>query len=262
MDQASIHYEVAGGIARLTIDHQAKMNAMTFDMWSSVPALIKRAEDDRSVRVIVLQGAGEKAFCAGADISQFGARRTGEDAVKAYDKAVAAGMAAVHDAAKPTVAVIRGICFGGGCALALTCDLRFATADSRFRVPAARLGLGYGFSNMRMMVNKLGIGPVADIMISARILDAADGQRLGVISRAWSREAFQAEVDAYLGTVAANAPLTLAAIKRSLIELSRPQASQDPAAVDALIAKCFDSADYKEGQKAFLEKRLPNFIGE
>ncbi|WP_204349762.1 enoyl-CoA hydratase-related protein, partial [Klebsiella pneumoniae] len=85
----------------------------------------------------------------------------------------------VHDAAKPTVAVIRGICFGGGCALALTCDLRFATADSRFRVPAARLGLGYGFSNMRMMVNKLGIGPVADIMISARILDAADGQRLG-----------------------------------------------------------------------------------
>ncbi|QCI64215.1 enoyl-CoA hydratase [Phreatobacter stygius] len=262
MDQASIQYEAAGGIARLTIDQQAKMNAMTFDMWSSVPALIKRAEDDRSVRVIVLQGAGDKAFCAGADISQFGARRTGEDAVKAYDKAVAAGMAAVHDAAKPTVAVIRGICFGGGCALALTCDLRFATADSRFRVPAARLGLGYGFSNMRMMVNKLGIGPVADIMISARILDAADGQRLGVINRAWSREAFQAEVEAYLGTVAANAPLTLAAIKRSLIELSRPEAKQDPAAVDALIAKCFDSTDYKEGQKAFLEKRLPNFIGE
>jgi enoyl-CoA hydratase/carnithine racemase len=237
VSQGTIHYEAKGGIARLTIDHQTKMNAMTFDMWSSLPALVRQAEEDRSVRVIVLQGAGEKAFCAGADISQFGARRTGEEAVKAYDKAVAAG-------------------------LALTCDLRFATADSRFRVPAARLGLGYGFSNIRMMINKLGVGPVADIMISARILDAADGQRLGVANRTWPREAFEAEVEAYLGMVAANAPLTLAAIKRSLVELAKPEAQQDRSAVDALIAKCFDSHDYKEGQKAFLEKRLPNFIGE
>lgn len=261
MAQATIHYEAAGGIARLTIDHQARMNAMTFDMWSSVPELIRRAEDDRSVRVIVLQGAGGKAFCAGADISQFGERRTGEDGVKSYDKAVAAGMKAVHDAAKPTVAVIHGICFGGGCALALTCDIRFATDDARFRVPAARLGLGYGFSNLRMMVKKLGVGPVADIMISARVLDAAEGQRLGVINHAWPREAFETEVQAYLATVAANAPLTLAAIKRALVELARPEAEQDAAAVEALIARCFDSADYKEGQKAFLEKRLPHFIG-
>lgn len=262
MSQPSVRYEAANGVATLTIDQQPKMNAMTFDMWQSVPALIRRAEDDRSVRVIVVTGAGDKAFCAGADISQFGEKRTGEDGVRAYDKAVAAGMAAIHDAAKPTVAVIRGICFGGGCALALTCDLRFATSDSRFRVPAARLGLGYGFSNVRMMIGKLGVGPVADILISARILDAAEGERLGVVNRTWPRETFEAEIGTYLATVAANAPLTLAAIKRSLVELSRPEAEQNPAAVDALIALCFDSADYKEGQKAFLEKRLPVFRGE
>ncbi|WP_215907042.1 enoyl-CoA hydratase [Phreatobacter aquaticus] len=258
----SIRYEAANGIARLIIDQPAKMNAMTFDMWSSVPGLVKKAEDDRSVRAIVVEGAGEKAFCAGADISQFGAKRTGEEAVRAYDIAVANGMAAIHDAAKPTIAVIRGICFGGGCALALTCDLRFATSDSRFRVPAARLGLGYGFSSVRMMIKKLGVGAVADILISARILDASDGERSGVIHRAWPRETFDKEVTAYLETVAANAPLTLAAIKRSLVELSKPEAEQDAAAVDALIAKCFGSADYKEGQKAFLEKRLPVFKGE
>lgn len=258
----SVRYDVANGVATLTIDQPAKMNAMTFDMWSSVPGLVKRAEEDRSVRVIVVTGAGEKAFCAGADISQFGEKRTGEEAVRAYDLAVANGMAAIHDAAKPTIAVIRGICFGGGCALALTCDLRFATSDSRFRVPAARLGLGYGFSSIKMMIKKLGMAAVADILISARILNAADGERANVIHRAWPRETFEKEVQAYLDTVAANAPLTLAAIKRSLVELSKPEAEQDADAVDALVARCFNSADYKEGQKAFLEKRLPDFKGE
>ena len=258
----SVRYAVASGVATLTIDQPAKMNAMTFDMWSSVPGLVKQAEEDRSVRVIVVTGAGDKAFCAGADISQFGAKRTGEEAVRAYDEAVANGMAAIHDAAKPTIAVIRGICFGGGCALALTCDLRFATTDSRFRVPAARLGLGYGFSSVKMMVKKLGVAAVADILISARILDSADAERARVIHRAWSREAFDEQVQAYLDTVAVNAPLTLAAIKRSLVELSRPEAEQDAEAVDALVARCFASTDYKEGQKAFLEKRLPDFKGE
>lgn len=262
MTQPSVRYETAHGIATLTIDQPARMNAMTFDMWASVPGLVKRAEDDRSVRVIVVTGAGDKAFCAGADISQFGERRTGEEAVRAYDRAVAAGMAALHDAAKPTVAVICGICFGGGCAMALTCDLRLATADSRFRVPAARLGLGYGFSSVKMMVKKLGMGPVADILLSARILDATDAERAGLVHRVLPREAFEAGVKDYVGMIAANAPLTLAAIKRALVELAKPEAEQDAAAVDALVAKCFDSADYKEGQKAFLEKRLPDFRGE
>ncbi|WP_439575813.1 enoyl-CoA hydratase [Phreatobacter sp.] len=261
MTEPSVRYEAARGIARLTIDQPAKMNAMTYDMWASVPGLVRRAEADPDVRAIVLQGAGDKAFCAGADISQFGEKRTGEEAVKAYDRAVGAGMDAVLNAAKPTIALIRGICFGGGCALALTCDLRFATDDSRFRVPAARLGLGYGFDNIRMMIGKIGTAAVADILISARILSAADGERSGVIHRAHPRDSFDQETGAYLDMVAANAPLTLAAIKGALVQLARPEAEQDRTVVDALVAKCFDSADYKEGQKAFLEKRLPAFRG-
>lgn len=261
MTEPAVRYEAARGIARLTIDQPAKMNAMTYDMWASVPDLIRRAEADREVRVIVLEGAGDKAFCAGADISQFGEKRTGEEAVKAYDRAVGAGMDAVLTAAKPTIALIRGICFGGGCALALTCDIRFCTDDSRFRVPAARLGLGYGFDNIRMMIGKIGTAAVADILLSARILPAADAEKAGVVHRAHPRASFEAETGAYLDMVAANAPLTLAAIKRALVELARPEAVQDRSAVDALVAQCFDSEDYREGQKAFLEKRLPVFRG-
>lgn len=257
-----VRYAARDGIATLTIDQPAKMNAMTLAMWQSVPGLIRRAEEDREVRAIVLTGAGDKAFCAGADISQFGEMRTGEAAVRTYDEAVDGGMAAVSSAAKPTVALIRGICFGGGCALALTCDLRLATDDSRFRIPAARLGLGYVFSGIRTMVQKLGPGATADILISARILSAADARHAGLVQQVHPRETFEAETQAYLGQIAANAPLTLAAIKRALVELARPETEQDADAVDALIAQCFDSADYKEGQKAFLEKRLPRFRGE
>jgi len=260
-ETSGILYAARNGIATLTISQPAKMNAMTYDMWLSLPGLVARAVGDATVRAIALTGAGEKAFCAGADISQFGDKRSG-DATALYDAAVAAGMNAVLEAAKPTVAVIRGICFGGGNALALMCDIRLATADSRFRVPAARLGLGYDYANTEVLVRKLGISAVADIMLSASILDAALAERYGVLHRAWPRERFEAEAAAYLANIAANAPLTLKAIKAALVELTKPEASRDAAAVDALVAACFTSADYREGQAAFLEKRLPQFRGE
>lgn len=261
MESPTVRYSVEKGLARLVLDQPAKMNAMTFDMWSMVPDLIARAEADPAVRAITLEGAGEKAFCAGADISQFGAKRTGEEAVRAYDKAVAGGMAAVQNAAKPTIAIVRGICFGGGFALAMCCDLRFATSDSRFRIPAARLGLGYGYDNIRMLVAKLGMGAVADILISARILNASDAERLGAVNRTVPRETFETEVAAYLAGVAGNAPLTLRAIKGALVELSKLEADRDSGRVERLVAACFGSEDYKEGQKAFLEKRDPLFQG-
>jgi enoyl-CoA hydratase/carnithine racemase len=258
----SIRYEVADGVAALTIDQSAKMNAMTFEMWSSLPAVIERAEIDRSVRVIAISGAGERAFCAGADISQFREKRSSADAVAAYDRAVTAANSAVAAAAKPTVAVISGICFGGGFGLAMCCDLRIASSNSRFQIPAARLGLGYNFRNVELLARKLGMGPVADLLLNARIIDAREAERLGIANSVFERDNFRADAATYLARIAANAPLTLRAVKRALIELVRPEAERDIGAVDALVAACFGSSDYREGQAAFREKRKPVFRGE
>jgi enoyl-CoA hydratase/carnithine racemase len=258
---ASITYNAADGVAMLTINHAARLNAMTHRMWLSIPALVARAVADPTIRVITLTGAGDKAFCAGADISQFGEQRKGAS-IATYHDAVEEGMEALLKAAKPTVALIRGICFGGGCALALTCDIRLARADARFRVPAGRLGLGYSYRNVETMVAKLGMAAVADILLSARILDAEDALRRAVVQRVWPRAEFEAGAADYLTMVAENAPLTLAAVKRALVELAEPESQRDKAAVDALVAACFASEDYLEGQTAFMEKRKPRFSGE
>ncbi|MGU3493432.1 enoyl-CoA hydratase [Xanthobacteraceae bacterium A53D] len=254
-------YSVQGGLARIVISQPERMNAMAFHMWSALPAHISTAAADPAIRAIVLEGAGEKAFCSGADISQFGEKRSDPEAVAAYDKAVADGMRALATAAKPTVALIRGICFGGGFGLALACDIRLARADARFRVPAARLGLGYGLDNVTLLNRKLGPDATADILFSARILDAAEALRLGVVGQVWSADSFAAETAAYLDLMAANAPLTLATAKRALVELARPEAERNPEAVAKLVAACFASADYREGQAAFKEKRQPEFKG-
>lgn len=257
-----LSYAATGGLAHIVIANPTRMNAMTYEMWAALPDLVARAAADRQVRAIVLQGQGDKAFCAGADISQFGEKRSGEDAVAAYDRAVGAGMDAVETAEKPTVAVIRGVAFGGGCALALACDLRVARADARFRIPAVRLGLGYGFANIRMLIGKIGMAAVADILLTARVTPAEEALRLGLAQRVFAAESFEDDVAAFLATLGGAAPLTLAAIKRAFVELARPEAEQDEEAVARLIARCFASADYKEGQAAFREKRDPVFRGE
>lgn len=261
MQPPSIRYESGHGVARLTLDQPDKLNAMSYEMWASLPELVARAERDADIRVIAISGQGERAFCAGADISQFGDRRSGEAAVAAYEGAVAAGCAALAEAEKPTVAIIRGVCFGGGFALAMACDLRLAEEGARFRVPAARLGLGYTYAGIAALVRKLGLGATADIMLSARILDASEALRIGALNLLWSRERFEAEAQAYLAGIVGNAPLTLRAVKRALVELSRPEAERDVAAVEALVAACQASADYREGQAAFREKRAPVFAG-
>jgi enoyl-CoA hydratase/carnithine racemase len=261
MTGPQIDYEAAQGVALLTINQPAKMNAMTFDMWSALPGLVARAENDAAVRVIVLTGAGDRAFCAGADISQFGEKRTGEDAVKAYEQAVGAGMDAVADARKPVVARIRGVAFGGGLALALCCDLRIGSADSRFRIPAARLGLGYAFANVEALVHRIGLGPTSDLLLSARIVDGAEAERLGLVNKTWPSETFETSAQDYIAAIASNAPLTLAALKKSLVETAKAHGERDRTGADALVAACFRSEDYKEGQAAFKEKRVPDFKG-
>ncbi|MCZ8259551.1 MAG: enoyl-CoA hydratase [Beijerinckiaceae bacterium] len=258
---ATIRYEGEAGIARLTLAHGARFNAMTLGMWQALPEAIARAEEDPDIRVIALTGEGDKAFCAGADISEFGEQRSSAEHIERYNAAVATANAALAAATKPTIALIRGICFGGGFGLAMACDLRLARADARFRIPAARVGLGYGHAGVETMVRRIGMPAVAELLLSARILNADEAYHYQIIHRLWPVEDFPALSEAYLTDMAGNAPLSMQAAKRSLIELTKHEAERSPEAVDALVAACFASEDYREGQQALLEKSRPVFRG-
>ncbi len=254
-------YEIQTNIATIIVDRQAKLNVMNYAMWADLPELVARAQADKDVRLVVLTGRGDRAFCAGADIAEFGQRRSSAAQAADYDRQVAACLERLLQVEKPTVALIRGLCFGGGLALALACDLRFVRADARFRIPAARLGLGYSTTGIRTMVGRLGFGPSADLLYSARSFDAVEAQRFGIANRLWDTTTFEAESAAALAEIASNAPLTLQAVKRTFAELMRPEAMRDLGAADRLVEACFASEDYREGQKAFLERRNPIFRG-
>jgi enoyl-CoA hydratase/carnithine racemase len=181
--------------------------------------------------------------------------------VAAYEEAVRAGLAALANANKPTLAIIRGICFGGGLALAMSCDVRLAREGSRFCIPAAKLGLGYAYNNLDFIVRRIGLSATADIFYSARQFDAREAQRLGLANQVWSEADFEGEVTSYLSGLAANAPLTLRAIAIALRELAKPEGERDRRAADEAVAACFASEDYAEGRRAFAEKRAPEFKG-
>lgn len=261
MSEACIGYDVRDRIALLTINQPARLNALTLEMWSVLPDLIRRAEADDTVDVIALTGAGERAFGAGADISQFKEKRSDAGAVATYDATVVRASTALAEAAKPTVAVIRGVCFGGSFGLAMCCDLRIGASNARFRIPAGRLGIGYDYTDIARFVHQLGPGPVADLLLNAREVDAAEGLRFGILNEVHDCTTFAVEARQYLKRVAENAPLTLRAVKGALVELSRPEHQRNIAKVDALVAACYSSADYREGQAAFREKRNPKFTG-
>ena len=261
MDEARVGYEVGDGVARLTLHQPQKLNAMSFDMWSALPGLVARALADESVRVLAVTGAGDKAFCSGADISQFGEKRSSEASVAAYEEAVRGGLAALAEAGKPTIALIRGICFGGGLALAMSCDVRLVCEGARLCIPAAKLGLGYAYDNLDFIVRRIGLSATADIFYSARQFDAREAQRLGIANHVWAETVFAQEAEAYLARMASNAPLTLHALAVSLRELAKPDSGRDRRAADEAVAACFTSADYAEGRRAFAEKRAPDFKG-
>jgi enoyl-CoA hydratase len=259
-ESPTILFETTDNLARLTLANPARRNAMSFGMWSAIPELIGRCEADPEVRAIVLTGIGEH-FCAGADISEFGDKRSDEIGARAYEDAVKAANAALVDARKPTIALIRGTCYGGGVGLALACDIRLAREDARFRVPAARLGLGYAFDNVQLVVARIGFAAAADLLFSARVFDAAQAERDGLVRRVFASGEFEQRADAYLREIAGNAPLTLVAAKLALVALMKSESARDLDAVARAVAECFASQDYVEGRRAFGERREPVFRG-
>jgi enoyl-CoA hydratase len=251
-------HHIEGHVATLTLDNAAKYNAMSLSMWRELADLLARLREDAQVRVLVLRGQGDKAFVSGADISEFEQQRNSSESVQAYDRAVDAAQTALAEFPRPTLAAISGICFGGGLGLALSCDLRYGAEGARFRMPAARLGLGYAWRGMKALVGALGPMNAAEAFFTARIYDAAQARELGIV------QSVHADVFAHAAetaqTIAGNAPLTLAAAKRALIAL-RHEASADLPAIDAAVKACFASQDYAEGRRAFAEKRSPRFQG-
>jgi enoyl-CoA hydratase len=252
---------VDDGIARVTFNNPAKHNALSVEMRSALPGLLRSLQDDADVRVVVLTGAGDKAFVSGADISEFGDRRTTHDARAEFDRVSAEGARAWIALTKPIIAMIRGYCIGGGLLTALQADIRIAAEGSQFGVPAARLGLGYGFGAVEQLHQLVGPAHTAEILFSARRLGADEALRIGLVNRVVPGDRLQAEVDDLAGTIRDNAPLTVAACKAALREVRRPPDRRDLARVASLVERCFASQDYKEGQRAFAEKRRPRFTG-
>lgn len=251
----------AGAIGWVILNNPARHNAMSFEMWQSLPLVLGAYAEDPEIRVIVLKGAGEKAFSAGADISQFKEKRTGAEAVREYNAASDHAGRVLRECPKPTIAMVRGYCIGGGTAMAVGCDIRIASDDSRFGVPAAKLGLGYRFEGIRRLASLVGPSFAAEIFFTGRQFSAQEALEMGLLNRVVPVAELEKYTLDYASVVANNAPLTIAAVKRSLIEFLKDPADRDMAHCQQMVDACYESDDYREGQAAFMEKRKPQFKG-
>ncbi len=256
-----VQVRLEGSALHIVFNNLARHNALSVDMWGAVPALLAQAADDERVRLVVFSGAGEKAFVSGADISQFEDQRAAKEAVKHYEALAEEALMAIYHSAKPTLANIRGWCIGGGVNVAISCDIRIAASDAVFAIPAARLGLGYRYSALKNLVDLIGVGAAKDLFYTARRIDAAEALRLGLVSRTAAVEQLPALLAEYTGAIAENAPLTISAAKQIVGEMLKPSSELDAERCRALILACFESEDYAEGRRAFMEKRKPRFLG-
>jgi enoyl-CoA hydratase/carnithine racemase len=250
-----------GHIGWMIFNNPERRNAVSLDMWRAIPDVLAAFKADPEVRVIVFTGAGDRAFVSGADISQFEAERSDASAEQRYSGASAAASVAMAGVSKPTIAMIRGYCIGGGLAVALTCDLRICTEESRFAIPAARLGLGYGFGGVKALIDVVGPSVAKEILFTARQFSAEEALRVGLVNRVTSGAELEPLAREYAAMIGANAPLTVRAAKLAAREAMRDPEKRRLADVEAAVAACFDSADFKEGRTAFMEKRTPQFQG-
>lgn len=245
----------------ITFNNPARHNAVSLEMWQGLADIAHEFARDDDIRVVVVHGAGEKAFVSGADISEFAEQRDSAEATQRYDAVAQEGMQALKNLNKPTLAMIQGYCIGGGVGVALNCDIRIAADHSRFAVPAAKLGLGYEFDGVRKLVDVVGPSFAQEIFFTARQFSAPEALAMGLINRMVPKEDLLAYVTQYADTIAANAPMTVASIKTIVGEIVKDPSLRNVALCDQLVAQCFNSADFTEGRTAFMEKRKPVFTG-
>ena len=257
-----IQAEIDGAVGWLTFNDPEKHNAVSVEMWEAVPDVLELFSADPDIRVIVLTGAGQKAFVSGANISQFDDLRTGEEIVKRYESAAESAMESIYRCTKPTIARIDGYCIGGGLNIALCCDIRVASDVSTFSIPAGRLGLGYRVSALRNLVNCVGAAHALEIFLGARKYSADEAQSRGLVAESVPADQLDECLGKMTRAIAQNAPLTLAAGKAMIRQLSEIPGHVDLEKMNELVLQCFRSSDYAEGKRAFAEKRRPVFEGK
>jgi enoyl-CoA hydratase len=250
-----------GGIGWIVFNNPQRHNAVSLEMWESLTLALNAYASDPEVRVIILRGAGEKAFVAGADISQFKEKRSSPEAVEHYNKTADEASETLRSSPKPTVAMIRGYCIGGGTGIAVSCDVRIAADDARFGVPAAKLGLGYRFAGIKRLADIVGPSFAAEIFYTGRQFNVQEAVAMGLVNRVVPAAELEQATRAFADTVVNNAPLTIASVKRALLEYGKDPAERDMELCQKLVDACYVSEDYKEGQTAFMEKRKPVFKG-
>ncbi len=251
-----------GGVGYVIFNNPERHNAVSLEMWEKTRAILDDFRDDAAIRVVVLTGAGGKAFVSGADISKFGNERATEEGIAKYNNATEQAFSGVHDFPKPTIAMIRGYCIGGGMALATCCDMRIATPGSKFGIPAAKLGLGYDAKGVRRLMSVVGPSFAKEIFFTARQFDAEEARMMGFVNRVVPDGELETYVKSYADAIASNAPLTIGAVKSAVAELLKDETERDMKSVAAAVKRCFESKDYIEGRTAFMEKRKPAFNGK
>ena len=258
---AKLLIEREAPIGWLTFHNPDRRNAVTLDMWRAIPEILDGFARDDTVRVVVLRGAGDEAFVAGADISEFKTLRTDPDAAKVYNLATTAAFLSLKNASKPVVAMIRGFCFGGGCAIALHCDLRIAADDARFCIPAAKLGIAYGYEGVKQVIHVVGPAFAREMLYTARVYDSEEALRMGLVHQRVPAQDLEGFTRSYVRAMADNAPLTLSSVKIAIDEYLKDPADRNDTKIADAMERCFASSDYQEGYGAFLEKRKPVFQG-
>jgi enoyl-CoA hydratase/carnithine racemase len=259
--EGKILQSVSEGVGVITFNNPRKHNAMSLDMWEGLGHALVELRDDPDVRVVIMTGAGNKAFVSGADISQFEKTRHNAEASEEYSKRSAAQRALLADYPKPTIACIRGFCLGGGMQVAMLADIRIAAENSQFGIPAAKLGIAYGYDGLKHLVSLVGPSWARLLMYTGMRIDAAEAVRIGLVDRVLPDADLWSATNEIARAISGNAPLAIQAAKITIAQVLNDADKRDMNAIKAIGVACMDSDDFREGRRAFMEKRKPRFTG-